>query len=75
MSTCPFTGDTLLSDNVSECSCKELFFPALPKNELCLRHRAYSSPGRWSGSPVGSVGQCHKQGECDCILVSMLLDQ
>lgn len=63
VSVCPFTGDPLLSDRVSEWFCKEHFLPGLPRNELCLRHGAYSGPGRWSGSPVGSTEQCHKKGE------------
>lgn len=60
---CPFPGDSLLSDNVSECFCKERFLCGLPRTELCLRHRVSSASGRWSGSPVGSMGQCHKQGD------------
>lgn len=70
MSLCPFTGDTLVSDNASECFCKEYFLSGLPRNELCLRDRAYSSPGRWGGSAVGSMGQCHKQGNVIASLFS-----
>lgn len=75
MCQCVLSQVMLLSDSVPECFCKEHFLSGLPRNELCLRHGAYSGPGRCSGSPVGSTGQCHKQGECECILVSMLLDQ
>lgn len=62
MSLCPFTGDTLVSDNVWEGFCKEHFLSALPRNELCLRDRASSGPGRWGGSPGGRWGSATNKG-------------